>query len=230
MSVRWEPGGRIFTVATEAAKVAVVTWGVLGLDEQLEAVLSSWPLPARYALAAVVGALILEVVLAFVVGPPRIQVDWTEPGNPRDLTEILVRPSARRPSTGVFGIDVEIPHTSVIGMLILRALMAFRPTLSIRIDTAPMTPDVKSSRVRDNAATITANDGTHGFDVDLGAALSRPGHWHEAKVIWTCDELRDDTTYNIDYRWVHRSLLVRLLLWTCVRKRRNVDVVRMVRK
>jgi hypothetical protein len=108
--------------------------------------------------------------------------------------------------------------------------MRFRPRLAILIDTAPMTPEVKSSRLRKDAATVTANSDTHGYDIYLGDALKRPGEWHWATVTWTCDELHEDATFNIDYRWVHERWWVRVLLWLCIRRPSNVNEIRMIRK
>ncbi|WP_417555513.1 hypothetical protein [Microbacterium sp.] len=216
---------RLWSILRETAKVAVVAWGVVVFAP----LLTAFDPIGQYVVATIVGALLLELILAFLLGPPRAKTIWSIPGDPVAIEEIVVRTTARKPTTGLYSLKIVIPPVSLIGMINLRLLMLFRPTLAIVLPEARMRPEVRTSRVRDYP-TVIANSSTHGFDIDLGPALTRAGDWHWATVLWTCDEEHEDVNLHMDYRWKHRHWWVRVLLWVFIRRPRNVNNVRLVRR
>ncbi|MEG8035387.1 hypothetical protein QP157_08660 [Sphingomonas sp. LR61] len=221
---------RLGGVAYEAAKVAVVAWGVLFFDPFIQSILPGWPEGLRYLLSALVGALMLEGILQFLFGWPRLSATWSIKDDAvLPDRELVARMSLRAKATQVMNLSISASSGGWVAHLLLRAIVGNDTTLHIRINESPLQPFVDYCSDRDGADTVQPNDSTHGFDVDLGNVPARAGQWHWAVVRWQAKVFPDDLPFNVYYVLDHENKVRRFLmrfLWMST----NVRTLRIVRK
>ncbi|MCP1428179.1 hypothetical protein J3D45_000677 [Microbacterium foliorum] len=203
---------------------------MLAIDPLLEALLPTWPLLLRYLLGVVVGALLLEFAIATILGVPRVQVRWFVPGDPKPLNSIDIATTRRAMASGPFTVKVLIPPTGLLGRWSLRKLLLPGLVLRVKVLNAPLRPFVDDSDEYNEFPTVTPNDETRGFDIDLGSALPRVGEWRWAEVRWDLTHLPENSEFIVDYEWDHPRKLIRRLIIALVRKPDLVETLRVIRK
>lgn len=217
-------------IASESAKVAVLVWVVSFLDPFVEQVLPKLGLGFRYLLSALVSAFVLEVVLQLVFGWPKLTIRWVEQGEPvAPRRELIARMTLRKKVTGVVRLNVTASSDGWLGHFLLRVIVGGGSVLRVELNESSLRPFVDGSSERNDADTVVPNDGTHGFDVDLGPVPRRAGEWHWARVRWEADAIPDDVPFNI-YLSLHHESRVRRLLMMFVIKSSNVRLLRVIRK
>lgn len=221
---------RFLSTLVEAAKVGLVAWGVLAVDPLLETLLPTWPLLVRYLLGVLVGALVLEFVIAVFLGVPRVHVRWFVPGDPKPLSSIDITTTRRAKASGPFTVKVLIPPTGWLGRWSLRKLLVPELVLRIKVQTAPLRPFVDDSDEYNEFPTVLPNDETRGFDIDLGSALPRVGEWRWAEVRWDLTHVPENSEFTVEYEWHHPRTLIRGLIAALVRKPDMVETLRVIRK
>jgi hypothetical protein len=196
-------------------------WVVLWADPWVASALPDLGPGWRYLISAALTATVLEFVLQVLLGWPRITVRWEEKGRPIPITTIGARMTRRKPDSQVFVLHVRTSDGGWLGYQLLRALMRFRPALRIRIDQATVVPTAEYGSQVLGQMTVSADNESKGFVVDLGAAPRRPGEWHWADVSWRNNNMPSGLEVNIDYVFDHPSRLVRVLLSAMVRRPSN---------
>lgn len=222
---------RFVATLVEAAKVGVLVWGALCVDDTVKTMFPTLPDGVRYFAAAMVGALVLELVIAIVLGVPRVQVQWFAGGDGEELQMIDIASTRRAMASGPYTVKVVIPYTGWLGRIALWAFVPRGSLMRIRVPNAPVKPFVENADEYDSLPTVTADDSSRGFVINLGSDRPRSGEWRWAEVRWQLTRLPEEPgKYNIDHVLDHPNLFRRLLIKLFIRKPRLVKKLRVRRK
>lgn len=218
----------MFGVLWDAAKVALAVWGVLAVEPFLEKDLPNLDEGWRYLISAIFAAIILEFLFQTVLGWPRIHVHWTVAAEDAPISEIVARVTKRKTDSQVFSLSISTPSGGWVGYQFLKFLMLLGVTLQIRIEQASLVPSVEKSRKVGERPTVTPDDESKGFSIDLGKVPRCPGQWHWAEVNWRDETSPRGVDFNVDYILHHENAVARIILFTFVRRTTNARTFRVV--
>lgn len=221
---------RLGGVAYEAAKVAVIAWGVLFFDPLVESLLPGWNEGLRYLLSALVGGVVLEAILQFAFGWPTLSATWSIKDDAvLPEREFVARMDLRSKVTQVMNLSVSASSGGWLAHILLRLIVGSDSTLHIRIDESPLEPFVDYSSERNGQDAVVPVDSTHGFDINLGEVPERAGQWHWAVVRWQAKVFPDGLPFNVYYNLGHQNRHRRFWM-KLLRISSNVRTLRIVRK
>jgi hypothetical protein len=215
----------------EAIKVGLVAWGVIALDPTLAEWFPDTPSLVRYLVAVLVGALLLELLIAVVLGVPRVHVQWFSPHDPQPLEKLDIESTRRMMTSGPLHLKVVIPPAGWIGRGLRRWLLGSRVQLRIKLPNAPLDPFVDdSSEDADAFPMVKPNDQTCGFDIGLSTSLPRAGDWVWADVRWKLTKIPAGGVFDVQYEWHHPNTAKKWLIAVVVRKPRLLTTLRVIRR
>lgn len=217
---------RFLGVLADAAKVAVAAWAAISGEPWVEKILPEAGEPLRYLIAAIIAAVVLELLLQLVFGWPRIVIEWADKGESVPISEVVARVRSVNSESQPFTLKVSVPRGGLIGSLLLR-WWTRRARLQIRIDGALVVPTCEYPSKRASVPTVAADDESNGFVVDLGPVPRRSGLWHHATVRWR-DESTPEGDFNIDYVFDHDKRFVGFLLNHLIWRTKNAKQFRVV--
>ncbi|VXB74286.1 hypothetical protein [Pseudoclavibacter sp. 8L] len=194
------------------------------MSETLKAIPEPWP----FLVAALMAALVLEILVQVFLGWPRLKIEWVDKADDAVLASIVVRITKRRPDSQVFALKITSIGGGWLGYLLLRGLMTMRVQLQVRVDRVDLVPTCESTSFCADLPTIRAEDSFHGFIVDLGRAPKRPELWHYADVRWRNISTPTREEFNVDYVFHHRCPVVKFLLNLVIWRSKAVKHLRVV--
>lgn len=219
---------RVFGVLGDAIKVAIAAWGALWIVPWVEETFPTVGRPGGFLIAAVVAAVVLEILLQLIFGWPRIRIEWSVKGEAAPLSEVVARIRPGNSESQVFLLKVSTPSGGWLGYQLLRRCMRGGVQLRIRIERALIVPTCELSSKTEGAIAVTPDDVFNGFNVDLGPAPRRPSLWHWAEVRWRDESTSIGDEFNIDYSFHHERPVVRLILNALVWRSTNANRFRVV--
>jgi hypothetical protein len=219
---------RILDVIRDAVKVAFAAWGALSIEPWAGATFPTLGKPLQFLLAAVIAAAVLEFLLQIFLGWPRIRITWSIKGEDAPISELVARVRSANSVTQVFKLKISTPSSGWIGYQVLRLYMRLGGVLQIRIERASIIPTRESSSKSESLPTVTSDDASNGFVVNLGQAPRRPGPWHWADVRWRDEATPIGDDFNIDYVFHHERRLVKFFLNILIWKSTNARYFRVV--
>lgn len=214
-------------VLGDAIKIAAAAWATFWAEPWTDRL--TWlPEPLRFLLAAVVAALVLEVLLQIVGGWPKIRIEWRDPNDSVPLQEIRANFRKSTSSSQVFKVVISAPPGGWLGHQLLRLLMRADLTLLIQVQKASITPNRESSSddERGSGKAITPDDSLCGFRVRLGAAPQYSGPWHYGEVRWRAEVALPQDQFPINYLLHHEKKFIRFAMNLVIRRSSNVNYFR----
>lgn len=219
---------RISGVLGNALKVAIAAWGTIAIEPWAEETFPSLGKPIQFLIAAIIAAVVMEILLQIFLGWPRISVVWSAKGEEAPLSEVVARIRQSNKVSQVFDLKIFTPQGGWIGYQFLRFYTLFGAQLQIRIERAPIVPTCELSSKVGGVPTVVPDDGSNGFIVDLGQAPRRPGLWHWAEVRWRDESTPVGDEFNIDYIIYHENRLVKFFLNALIWRSNNASCFRVV--
>lgn len=215
---------RLKAIVHETAKVAVVAWVVLIADPWLQTSLPNLGPGWRYAASALITALILECVLQFAFGWPRVNVCWVDNTTPAPVRSIYLTNYEYKDATQTLTLRISTARCGWLGRKYLKMVLGNESTLRICVDQATIKPTVDDCSYNGKVPAFSADADSKGFNIRLGPSPKRDGNWHWGYIFWTDVRLPENTEVNIDYLIVHPKSLNQFLL-KFIRVSSNADSI-----
>lgn len=225
---------KVLGVLGDALKIAVAAWATLWIEPRTEEAFPALPEPVHYLIAAVVAAVLLELLLQILFGWPHIKVEWSDKLESAPISEVRAKIRRSTSESQPFHLEVSVPSRGWIGHQLLRLYSRAEVTLHIQIEQARIVPTCEnSSRVGSSPnrqPAVTSDDALNGFAVRLGRTPHRPGLWHYADVRWRDESTPRGPAFRIVYLIHHESPFVKFLLNILIWRSTNAQLFRVVGK
>lgn len=220
---------RFTWVFINTLKVGVAAWTAIWVEPWIAETLPNAGTPIHYLVAALLAALVLESAFQFFFGWPRIKIEWADKGESVPISEVVARIRPSNSESQAFTLKVSTPPEGIIGYQVLKCCMKrSNVRLQVRIEHALIVPTCEYPSKRRSTPTVTSDDRSNGFVIDLGPVPRRPGLWHHATVRWRDESTPLGERYNIDYVFDHDSRTIKFFLNRLIWRSKNAREFRVV--
>lgn len=218
---------RFIGVLLSAVKVGIAAWAAIFVEPTVSEILPTVGAAAQYAVSALFTAFVLEVLLQLFFGWPTIAVTWIDKSEEVPISEVAARIRPGSSESQPFRLKVSVPPGGWLSRLVLVRAIRSGVKLGISIEQAAVVPTRENSYKLNGVLTVTPDDASKGFVVDLGRP-PKPGPWHWADVRWRDESTPRDDEFNIVCSFQHANPTTQFFLNTFIRRSTNARKFRVI--